>query len=413
MTRQSTLKILIVKLSAIGDVVHCLPVAAALKSALPDSHVSWLVDKSTAELLQNNKCIDEVISFEGKTWSKELGNPKNWLRITGEMRSFYRELKSRKFDVALEMQGLFKSGMLALLSGAPLRFGFDGTREFAEKFLTNRVNVGDYFGHDVPVVELNLRIVESLLRYLGKPAETIQPQFLLPHTSKTCWQKIAGLLAPAFSSSDLASLITSRASAAPVLAVGSSVAPSVMSNTLPQSESAEAVRRRICVLIPGTTWVTKIWPPEYWYQLGKRLTEVCGYKLFIVGAKSEIDTNKHLCARLNSANPDSAFDLTTKTSLLELSALFQLAELVVGGDTGPLHLAAAVGSANVVGIYGSTPWRRNGPYGPKCVSVSLSLDCQPCYSKHCKIKTVDCLRTLSVDQVFADIAKLRESANVL
>jgi heptosyltransferase-1 len=391
-TGQSKLNILIVKLSAIGDVVHCLPVAAALKAALPDSRVTWLVDKGTAELLHDNPCIDEVIAFEGKSWSREFNSPGSWPRIMATMRSFYKELRGKQFDVALEMQGLFKSGLLALLSGAPLRIGFDGTREFAEKFLTHRVNVGDYFGHDVPVVELNLRIAEELLRQLGKHGGAIQPKFSLPPTSDTCSQKVAALITPAFGSDELA--------------------PSMMSKDSSPLDLPETVRRKICVLIPGTTWVTKIWPLEYWYQLANRLAEVFGYKLFIVGAKSEIETNKQLCARINSDNPGTAFDLTTRTSLLDLTALFQVADLVVGGDTGPLHLAAAVGLPNVVGIYGSTPWRRNGPYGKKCLSVSVSLDCQPCYSKHCKIRTVDCLQALSVEKVFSAIAKLRESVNV-
>jgi heptosyltransferase-1 len=398
------LKILIVKLSAIGDVIHCLPVAAAIKAALPEAHLTWLVDKGSAELLWNNQCVDEVMTFEGKQWSKDVKNPGNWTRVTSQALDFGRELRSRKFDVALEMQGLFKSGMVALASGAKIRMGFNGTREFAESFLTHRIDVGDYFGHDVPVVELNLKIVSALLKLLGKPKALAEPVFSLPPLTDGVQQKVQGLLAPIHIRKDERHS-GSLSSGSVKLAPDAPLVPDLMPRVKPTGEYSEP----ICVLIPGTTWVTKIWPTDHWYQLGIELARKYNYRLLIIGARSESVENATLCNKLNSSRDGCAIDLTNKTTLLDLAEIFRVSDLVVGGDTGPLHLAAAVGLPAVVGIYGSTPWRRNGPYGSQCRSASLQLTCQPCYSKHCKIRTLDCLRNLTVEAVMNVIDQLKAS----
>ena len=392
------MKILIVKLSAIGDVIHCLPVAAALKQALPDARVSWLVDKGSAELLVNNPCVDEVITFEGKRWSKDLKNPGSWASVGSDATKFLRDLKGRGFDIALEMQGLFKSGALALASGAKIRIGFNGTREFAESFLTHRIDVGDYFGHDVPVVELNLKIVSALLKLLERPVTTGVPIFTLPPVTGDVQKKIESLLGAESVVEQISRIKHIRNDvSANTSALATSGAPGMVLSS----------QRVNCVLIPGTTWVTKIWPEEHWYQLGVELARKFNYRLLIIGSKAEAGANADLCAKLNAVENELAVDLTNKTSLLDLAALFHRTELVVGGDTGPLHLAAAVGIPKVVGIYGSTPWRRNGPYGEQCRSVSLQLGCQPCYSKQCKIKTIECLRDLTVDRVIGVVEQIR------
>ncbi len=398
------MKILIVKLSAIGDIIHCLPVAAAIKAALPEAHLTWLVDKGSAELLWNNPCVDEVLTFEGKQWSRNVKNPGEWSQVISQAVNFGSQLRSKNFDIALEMQGLFKSGMLALASGAKIRMGFDGTREFAESFLTHRIDVGDYFGHNVPVVELNLKIVSALLELLGKHAGLAPPVFSLPPLTEGVQQKAYELLAPVH--------IRNNQRHSETLSSGSvRLAPDAPSvpDLMPGSKPHEQKSQPICVLIPGTTWVTKIWPLEHWHQLGVELTRKYRYRLLIVGARSESVENANLCDKLNSSQADCAIDLTNKTSLLDLAEIFRASDLVVGGDTGPLHLAAAVGLPRVVGIYGSTPWRRNGPYGAQCRSASLALSCQPCYSKHCKIRTLDCLRTMTVPMVMNVIDELKAS----
>jgi heptosyltransferase I len=421
---ETVLKILIVKLSAIGDVIHCLPVAAALKKRLPDAKISWLVEAASAELLQGNPCVDEVIVFKAKRWLKDSGNPLNWPQTGALAWEFVSELRKQKFDAALEMQGLLKSSLLTFISGAKIRIGFAETRESADRFLTHKVDVGDYFGHYVPVVELNLKIAQALLEVLGQKSEKLPADFFLPPLAKVQVDKIETLLShphirngarqeEALAQSSVnggtrqapaAELIPNKPSVPAMMPVPAMIPVPAM---MPISGQAPGAKSKICAIIPGTTWVTKIWPEEKWLELSRRLARDFNYRLVLVGAGAERDVNTRLAEQLQSElAPGLVTDLTGQTSLLELVALFQKCDLVIGGDTGPLHLAAAVGKPKVLGIYGSTPWRRLGPYGPQCRSVASGIWCQPCYSKTCAIGTVACLTDLSVDEVFGAVTEL-------
>ena len=385
------LNILIVKLSAIGDIIHCLPVAAELKASLPDAKISWLVEAGSAGLLLNNPCIDEVIVFESKNWAKKGSNPAHWISIGNEAQTFFSNLRNRKFDAVLEMQGLLKSSLVAYASGAPVRIGFADTREFADKLLTHKVNVGDYFGHYVPVVELNLQIADALIRLLGYEPKSQAPKFDLPPPGVAQIERVDRLLAPL--------LVSAPATAA---ATSSDIQKDVSTVKL----HIRNERQLICGIIPGTTWVTKIWPEERWIELCRLLSEQLKLQLVLIGSKAEKKINSRLAQSLESSGSKNFVDLTGETSLLELIPVFERCDVVVGGDTGPLHLAAAVGKPKILGIYGSTPSKRNGPYGEQCVSISLKKWCQPCYSKTCALKTVECLTELSTETVFEAICNL-------
>jgi len=112
-----------------------------------------------------------------------------------------------------------------------------------------------------------------------------------------------------------------------------------------------------------------------------------------------------------SINNGSVLNLTGKTDLLELIALFDLADLVIGADSGPIHLASAVGKSKVIGILGSTPQKRNGPYGKNSYVIALNLDCQPCFKKECPLHTLACLKDLSAQQVYDEIMDFIEPNN--
>ena len=164
--------------------------------------------------------------------------------------------------------------------------------------------------------------------------------------------------------------------------------------------SAGASPAGTVILIPGTTWESKIWPLEHWLGLSEKLIDQLQSKLILVGGKSEVSTNAKLADQLRRSGRKNVVDLTGQTSLLELQALFLQSDLVVGADTGPLHLAAATNHPKVVGVYGSTPAGRNGPYGDKCLTVFLGLACQPCFEKVCPLGTKACLIDMTPDYVF-------------
>jgi len=419
------LRVLIVKLSAMGDVVHCLPLAARIRDRLPDVELTWLVEPAAQDLLNANPVLDRVLVLPRKSWLKALKNPATILSTVSQADQYFKELKAYKFDLAIDAQGLLKSAVPTYLSGAPMRVGFAGTREFADRFLTHSLEVGDYFAPDRHVVDINIALADFALEVLARERGTClrlsfseeNVRFPLPE--------------PASSGADLSLLRIPG------------LAENFFSGVTPGDPPKELVSgagqkpRPLIALIPGTTWVTKIWPPEHWIELGRMLIERFGAQLLICGGAGDATTNQSIYKGIVSANSQNAkisvMDLSGETSLMELVALFKNCDLVVGADTGPLHLAAAVahgaaaerkrsaeheGSAaqpqavpapkpKVVAIHGATPWLRNGPYGSMgsmstiTSTVHLNLSCQPCFEKTCPIKTLACLKDLPAGEVFS------------
>ncbi len=359
------MEVLVVKLSAIGDVVHSLPAASLLKKRLPQARITWVVEPLSKDLLLGNPLVDNVIVFEKKQF-KSLS--------TNAIKAFASELKQTKYDCAIDLQGLFKSAAICRGSGARKIFGFADAREMAPLMYTDRINTGDYNSFEKHVVLHNLRLAHAAANAItGKKVDASddhslvsESKFVLPSIKDDSIQRIEKL----FSEQQIAKGV-SNAEHAPLV-----------------------------VLIPGTTWITKLWPLPSWAALGEKLVTK-GYRIALIGGKGEAPENKTLAESIRkSVQEANVIDLTGKTSLVDLIALFSRAQLVVGGDTGPLHLAAAIDGPTIVGIYGSTPIGRNGPFGAHCSTVSTSLECQPCFSDTCKIATLACLRELSAEAVF-------------
>ncbi len=365
------MKILIIRLSAIGDAIHCLPAAAELKRRIPDATIGWIVEPPAAPLITDNPAVDQVYVLPKKEWVGKLRAPWLWPAALTEIGAFWSRIRAEGFDAAVDFQGLLKSALCATASGAPIRAGFAGTREGAERLLTERLDVGDYFGHDRHVIDLNLSLASFVCSRLGIAGGESQPpeaRFPLPDPPASSVEKVERVLFP---------------------------------DQARREESAP-----VAVLIPGTTWRSKIWPADNWCRLALRLSAELGYRLCLVGGAAEAGTNSGIATWLHRESPNTRVsDLTGQTTILDLIALFRASRLAIGGDTGPLHLAAAVGEPKVIGIYGSTPRGRLGPYGPKCRTITLNLWCQPCFEKTCPLSTTACLKDLSVDYVFAEIVE--------
>ncbi len=500
---KTAMKILIVRLSALGDVIHGLPVAAVLKDAIPGLELTWLVEKPAMDVLVNNPAIDRVIVFPKKEWKAQLRTVRGAFALPGTTTRFVRELRSHRFNAAIDLQGLLKSALLTVASGAPYRFGFRTGREGADLFLTDRLDVGDYFSHGVHVVDLNLKLAEFVLRKLSDTMsdkhcilgyeKTLQSALevgtggdalLLDTATESCGSNqlsgtedreappciaagsniadmstttagsttiadgtICGLTNPKDATSagpgdgSMVELNCDGSSAVDYLIAGAkgdiaSTASTAKSYSyicdfestdderrlfpLP-APSAEAQFRienllnaslpgelRRIALIPGTTWISKIWPVSKWCALVELLRNAALLDIILIGGPAETATNKIIEESLRSSTTGSGgvFNLTGTTTLPDLIAIFQRLDLVIGADTGPLHLAAAVGHSPVLGVYGSTPTKRNGPYGSKCRTVSLNLDCQPCFKKVCPLGTTACLYDLPAELVFEEALNL-------
>lgn len=321
-------RILIIKPSAIGDVVHSLPVLNLLRRKWPAAHVSWLVASACAGLLDGHPQIDDVIIFDRRRFGKGWRKPSAAAGLFG----FTRSLRQRQFDLVIDLQGLFRSGWLAVKTRAAVRVGPAEARELGWIFYTHRIPTGFPSGH---AVDRYLNIAEAL--GLGRsPVE-----FKFP-TSDEDRKFVADLLP----------------------------------GTAPYA-----------VFLPGTNWETKRWPAEKFAACVSPLRERFGLRSVVAGGMGDA----HLAAQI----PGSV-DLTGKTNLRQLVALLERAALVIANDTGPMHIAAALGRP-MVSIYGPTSPDRTGPYGRVNTVVQLDIECSPCYGRHCS--HISCMRKLSAEAI--------------
>lgn len=425
------LRLLFIRLSALGDVVHALPAAFNIKKRFPDTRLTWIVEPPQLELLENNPLVDEVIVMPKSAWVSGIFNAEKCPSILREMNEFVSDLVERRFDVAIDLQGLMKSALIGYISGAPIRIGYGGTKEKADLLYTHRLPVSDFRAPDKHVVDLHMELSEYLLRIFGKSdvESSAEVKFILPPPSSETISKV-GMMVSA--QKNLVSSIGDDAdggagkNAGKSLLEGSrAVLPVSGSETedskvtdkdmVASGQSNFAVGSNIgskkeLVLIPGTTWETKIWPYENWADLSQMLVTKYDSRIILVGGPSDIETNRNIKNSIESLCPQARVnDLTGRTVISDLVELFNQVGMVIGLDTGPLHLAAAVGACPVLAIHGSTPWGRNGPYGEQCHTVHLDLECQPCFKRICPIETKECLTELTARHVFDRIVALTDS----
>lgn len=300
--------IAIVKLSALGDVVHATPVVEALAEAWPAARIAWIVERREAALLRDHPRLDEVITVDTRAW-RRVRTPRAALEVARTLAALRRRLRGQRFDVALDLQGLVKSGVVTAATGAALRIGFAAaaSRERASALFTNRrVTPPAAARH---VVDQYL----SLLEPLGLRAA--RAVFRLP-------------------------------------------AHEAAEGRVEEFFGAAGLKRhgRVVVLNPGAGKPGKRWPVERFVELAGRLGREAGARVLALWGPGE-DAD----ARAIAAAPGAL--LAPPTDLDELIAVARRASVLVAGDTGPLHVAAALGTP-CVGLYGPTAAERNGPYGP-------------------------------------------------
>lgn len=325
--------ILIVKLSAIGDVIHALPVAYALKHCFPQARITWVVEKPAFELVDGHPAIDDVIIFD-KARCRSLSKLVNYLP---ELR---RRLQVQPFDLALDLQGLFKSAMIAWLSGAPKRLVYCNAREFSDR-ISQKVCGPNQKGH---IVEQYLDVV----RVLACRVETVDFGIRFNKGETSAAQQI-------------------------LTVAGWKGEPYV-------------------VLAPGANWPNKRWPTSHFAELADYLHQKGILSLMIGGP-----ADKALADEIRAQTNVAILDLIGKTSLKQLAWVIKNARVMVGGDTGPMHLSVAV-STPTVAIMGPTDAQRNGPYGNGHKALIAPRECAGCWRRKCK-KGLDCLDAVFVKDV--------------
>lgn len=337
--------ILIIKLSSLGDICHALPSLAALRKLYPKAKISWAVNKQFADLLVGHPLLDEVIIIEQKSLTKgSFGARYQYFK---KLRA---ELKAHNFDLVLDLQGLFKSSVIALMTGCPNRYGYWELREGSRLF--TKAIKGAYAQEHV------IQRYLDVIRFFGSDVQ--EPEFVLPDI-----------------------------------------------DVHEQELHKLGLDGQYIVLAPATSWASKEWPADNYVELGIKLING-GWKLVLVGGTTDIAKSAAIVEQIQNSVGDidnKITDLTGKTTLKQLMAVCKNASLYISGDTGPLHIAACT-EVPIIAMYGPTMPDRTGPYiskntvsNKKTIVLSGKADCAPCRRRVCS--PLKCMQSISVDEVYA------------
>jgi len=435
-------RLLIVKPSSPGDIIHALPVARHLRAAMPNAHIAWLVATNFVNLLEREDSIDEIIPFDRKRYGR-FGRS---LSASGAFLGFLKQLRARRFDTVLDLQGLFRSGLFTFATGAQRRVGFTDAREMAGLFYNARIDVPDA---EIHAVERNLLFLNALgIDSRGAKARSLEPagaessdaeapidnQDVREGDASTSRDHRLQTGATAQTSEEhrLQTGATAQNSEEHRLQTGATAQTGAIAQTRdtgPTGHSAYAGQAwvdlsirfddddrgkvaevlqgngfeagaRYVVLVPATRWETKQWEAARFGKLAARIFERFGLRSVLVGGAGDMTRG----AEAVQSSGGGAVNLCGKTTLRQLAALIEGAALVVTADSTPMHIAGAHG-VPLVALFGPTSTVRTGPFGREGDVLRLDLDCAPCYLR--KLRQCPhqhrCMVDLTVERVFEDV----------
>ncbi len=334
--RLTGMKILILKPSSLGDVIHALPVLRLLKRHLPDAEIHWWIDSGLVPLLEGDPDLSAVVRFERRRWGKLKHWPEMWRSI--------RWLRAQKYDWVIDLQCLARSGLFAWLANGKLLAGLDEPREGARGLYDIIVPRASYYTH---AVDWYL----AVLPRLGVPVDwnfTWLPERpAVSATVRTKW---------------------------------------------------DVENSRWVALQPGARWINKRWPVTHFAELTRLLAAEFGDLRFaVIGGKDDREFGEVI----TQAAPGRCLNLAGETSLPEMIEWLRRCAMLVTNDTGPAHVAAALGKP-VISMYGPTEPRRTGPYGQLAGVMKESLPCAPCMKSKCRWpQPMECLTAITPARVAA------------
>lgn len=334
-------RFLMVRLSALGDIVHALPVLYALRDSFPQAHIGWLVEDRHAAVVQNLSVLDRVHMVPRRAWQRE-GH-----RLRGVL-ALRRQLRAEEYEVVLDLQGLTKSGLWSWLAGAPVRIGFAGeeSREANAWFMTRRVAPPPRARH---VIDRNLALAAAAGACTDRVRMDIPCDGVADHAVALWWTR-TGLGA------------------------------------------------HVVAISPGAGWRTKQWPPQFYARLADRIIREAGAQVLVLWGPGE----QELAGEIWRAAQEDLIVAPT-TSVQELIEALRRCAALVAGDTGPLHLAAALG-VPCLALFGASDPLRNGPYGTGHLVVTREIHCRPCWRTRCPT-AIECLTDLSPEMVWERVAQ--------
>lgn len=329
-------RLLIIKPSSFGDIVHSLPALAVLRRHWPQTLIDWLIKEEWAELLIDHPALNDVLVFP-----MDLSG---WYRLQ-------KQLRDHHYDWVIDLQGLLRSGVASLLCNAPMRVGFADSREGSRWCYTARIQPT---ARAVHAVDRGLDLLDQLGLANRHPVTFPLPGWAeAERWVEALWVK----------------------------------------ERMDPGESA-------VVIHPSARWETKRWLPDRYAQAAEQLSSTSGARVIIIGGKDATpqinDVLRHLrCSIINLAG---------KTTLPQLAALLRRAALMISNDSGPMHLAAALG-VSVVALFGPTDPGRFGPYGTGHAVLNGNFDCSGCSRRTC-VRDQACMKLITVEAVLDTAASL-------
>ncbi len=322
-------KVLIVKLSSMGDIIHSLPLAESLKSRFPDSFIGWAVEEDFKDILHAAPYIDRVYSLNTKRWRGDLRY--NTLR---EISSAIKEIRDANFDTAIDVQGLVKSGVITYLSGAPFRIGFSKShaRERLSALFINKEMTPP--AELIHIVDQNLYLIRDIAGEVG----SAYPRLFLTENHELC-------------------------------AMGELRRMGIMDGDLK------------VFISPGAGWITKLWGSEKYRNLIVELYKRYQARVILGGGYAD----RGLIEDIKNGLSFPVFQFIGG-SIGQMMALLKNVDLVIGGDTGPIHVASAFGTPTL-SLYGPSAGKRSCPRGEGHEWVQSDISCSPCFGRECRLRS--------------------------
>jgi heptosyltransferase-1 len=341
-------RILIIKPSSLGDVIHSLPFLKAIRDTFQGAHIEWVISKNLKEILENNPLINSLIVFDKDSWSRFENFPKT----VKEAVELIKTLKARHYDMVVDLQGLLRSGLITFFSKAPLKIGFKHAREGSRLFYNRKISVNG----SLHAVDRYIEIARVIKR---------------DHRPQTTDHRIHKMEEISF----------------PLYIDGIA------------KESVKKLLGNIneyVVIVPSARWETKRWSPQNFGVLISKLSIPC----VVTGSSAD----RQIIQQVMASSGGKGFNLCGKTSLKELVALIAGATAIISNDSGPMHIGAVLG-VPVIALFGPTDPVRTGPYGwqwnASLKVIKTSIPCSPCFKKKCSDPL--CMSGISVETVLEEL----------
>jgi heptosyltransferase I len=347
---KAAMRVLIIKASALGDVIHALPVLDYLHQVSPGVEIDWVVEEPFLEVLAGNPLLHAIHTVRTKVWRKHPFAASTWREI-GALKETLRE---RDYDMVFDIQGNLKSGLVCWLSGVEQRVGFirEEVRERLNLLFTTR---------RVPLRKIDYHVTEKYLRLVSVPFGRDYREMQLSST------------------------------------IGTSAGDDADAEALLATLSDGLVFLFHC----GTTWQTKLWAPESWAELGREVLDSFPEATILLSWGNQAE--RAVVAEVARGIGPGA-RIIDRYPLKALAAIMKKVDLVVAGDTGPVHIAAAVGTPTV-SLYRATNGKLTGPRGERHVILQSPMHCTKCARKSCD-KDKECSLSIKVPTVLAGIERL-------